>query len=131
MADLLFSPSVPPPPASPDPVRGGRHRLDALHERAHRPHWERHRFYQNINRDVRPSELFSRHITGCFISDTKAIANRHAIGIDHITWESDYPHSDSSWPNSRDLATMAFQDVPDEEVRSIVELNARRPFNFS
>ncbi|NED60919.1 amidohydrolase, partial [Streptomyces sp. SID10244] len=63
--------------------------------------WEKHRFYQNIDQSVRPSELFARHIFGCFIDDEFGVANRHAVGIDNITWEGDYPHSDSNWPNSR------------------------------
>ena len=27
-----------------------------------------------------------------------ASSRRDAIGVDSITWECDYPHSDSSWP---------------------------------
>ena len=63
--------------------------------------WNKHRFYQNINQTVRPSELFSKHLFGCFIDDQHGLASRHEVGIDNITWECDYPHSDSNWPNSR------------------------------
>ena len=59
-----------------------------------------------------------------------ACPNRHVVGIDNITWECDYPHSDSYWPNSRKHAEFRFQDVPDDEVVKIVETNARRLFNF-
>jgi predicted TIM-barrel fold metal-dependent hydrolase len=92
--------------------------------------WERHKYYTGVNRDVRPSDLFRRHIWGCFIDDEFGIANRHAIGVDRITWECDYPHSDSNWPEARKRAAEALADVPDDEVHRIVELNARALFRF-
>jgi len=92
--------------------------------------WERHRWYQNVVKDVRPSDLFRKHIYGCFIDDTFGIRSRHDIGLDNITWECDYPHSDSYWPHSRDYAAKVLADVPDDEVHKIVETNARRLFAF-
>lgn len=86
--------------------------------------WERHRFYQDINQDVKPSELFARNIWGCFITDDVGVALRDVIGVDRLTWESDYPHSDSNWPKSRAIAEKAFADVPDADVRKIVQDNA-------
>jgi predicted TIM-barrel fold metal-dependent hydrolase len=92
--------------------------------------WERHRYYTDIDKDTRPSDLFRKHVWGCFIDDEFGLANRHAIGIERITWEGDYPHSDSNWPNSRQRAAEVLADVPDEEVHRIVELNARELFCF-
>jgi predicted TIM-barrel fold metal-dependent hydrolase len=92
--------------------------------------WERHRYYSGIDKDTRPSDLFRKHVWGCFIDDEFGLANRHAIGIERITWEGDYPHSDSNWPNSRQRAAEVLADVPDEEVHRIVELNARELFCF-
>ncbi|MET0145729.1 MAG: amidohydrolase family protein [Ilumatobacteraceae bacterium] len=92
--------------------------------------WERHRHYNNINFDTRPSDLFRSNIWTCFIDDLQGIEMRHAIGIDHITWESDYPHADSNFPHSREAAAKHFVNVPDDEVHKIVELNARRLFHF-
>jgi hypothetical protein len=79
---------------------------------------------------VKPSELFQRNIAGCFIEDEVGIGDRHRIGVHHITWECDYPHSDSFWPKSRARAEEMFADVPDEEVHQMVELNARRWYSF-
>jgi len=92
--------------------------------------WDRHRWYQNIDREVRPSELFRQHFYGCFIDDEHGLANRHQIGIDRITLEIDYPHSDSNWPNSRKRAAEVLAHVPDDEVEMIVETNARRMLRF-
>lgn len=92
--------------------------------------WERHRYYQPIDFDTRPSELFRKHFYGCFIDDEHGLANRHMIGIDRITLETDFPHSDSSWPNSRKRAAEVLANVPDDECALIVEENARRMLRF-
>jgi predicted TIM-barrel fold metal-dependent hydrolase len=92
--------------------------------------WEKHRWYQKIDFDTRPSDLFRKHFWGCFIEDAFGVKNRHAIGIDRICMEIDYPHSDSVWPNSRKIAAQTLKDVPDDEVAKIVELNARTMLSF-
>ena len=92
--------------------------------------WERHKYYTGIDQDARPSDLFREHIYGCFISDAAGIAVRHEIGIDNLTWECDYPHSDSFWPESRARFAEVVADVPDADVHKISELNARALFNF-
>ncbi len=92
--------------------------------------WERHRWYQDIDRVTRPSDLFRRHFYGCFIDDNFGLQVRDTIGVDNITFEVDYPHSDSQWPNSRRYAAKAFEGVPDDQVHRIVELNTRKLFRF-
>jgi hypothetical protein len=92
--------------------------------------WDRHRWYQNVVKDVRPSDLFRKHIYGCFIDDVAGLKMRHDIGIGNITWECDYPHSDSYWPHSRRYAEKLFADVADDEVHQMVERNSRALFNF-
>jgi predicted TIM-barrel fold metal-dependent hydrolase len=92
--------------------------------------WERHRWYQDIDSDTRPSDLFAQHFYGCFIDDKFGIAVRDVIGVDNLTFEVDYPHSDSQWPNTRKFAAQAFEDVDDDDVHRIVELNTRKLFRF-
>jgi predicted TIM-barrel fold metal-dependent hydrolase len=92
--------------------------------------WDRHRWYNDINREIPPSELFKDHIFGCFIYDDAGIEARHRIGVDQIMFESDYPHSDSNWPHTRKMLAASLTDVPDDEARKIVELNARRVYNW-
>jgi len=92
--------------------------------------WDRHRWYNDINREIPPSELFKDHIFGCFIYDDAGIEARHRIGVDQIMFESDYPHSDSNWPHTRKMLAASLADVPDDEARKIVELNARRVYNW-
>jgi predicted TIM-barrel fold metal-dependent hydrolase len=92
--------------------------------------WEKHRWYQDIAMDDRPSDLFKKHFWGCFIDDQHGLNNRYDIGVDRLLLEIDYPHSDSNWPNSRKRAAETLADVPDEEVHAICELNARAVLRF-
>jgi predicted TIM-barrel fold metal-dependent hydrolase len=130
MADLLFSPVFHKfPDLKVCLSEGGVGWIPYLLERSDAT-WERHRFYQNINQDMRPSELFARNIWGCFIQDEFGVINREHIGVNKLLWECDYPHSDSNWPNSRKVVHEHMLDVPDEDVHKIVELNARELFRF-
>ncbi|WP_194830008.1 amidohydrolase family protein [Nocardia sp. XZ_19_231] len=129
-ADLLYSPVFHRHPKLKVGLsEGGIGWMPYLLERADGT-WERHRFYQNVNQDVRPSELFNKHFHGCFIDDKFGVSVRHQIGIERITWECDYPHSDSYWPKSRAYAAEVLAEVPDDEVHQMVELNTRRLYNF-
>jgi len=129
-ADWLFSPALHKHPKLKIGLsEGGVGWMPYLVERAGYV-WRKHKYYQNINQDVPPLELFKKHFHGCFIEDDFGLENRHTIGVDRITWECDYPHSDSFWPASRKRATEAFANVPDDEVHQIVELNARRLYNL-
>ena len=129
-ADLLFSPVFHRHPNLKVALaEGGIGWVPYLLERADYV-WDRHRFYQNVNQDVKPSDLFRRNIWGCFIDDVHGLTNRYEVGVDRITWECDYPHSDSNWPNSRKRAVEVFADVPDDEVARMVEWNARELLHF-
>ncbi|WP_017936738.1 amidohydrolase family protein [Nocardioides sp. Iso805N] len=108
---------------------GGIGWLPYISERAHET-WSRHRWYQDIDKATDPADLIRKHFYGCFISDYFGVKNRHEIGIDRLTVEVDYPHSDSNWPNSRKILAEQFVDVPDDEVHQMVELNAREVFRF-
>ena len=45
-------------------------------------------------------------------------------------FESDYPHSDSNWPHSREMLAKSLADVPDDVARKIAEDTARRVYDF-
>ncbi|ROO88030.1 amidohydrolase family protein [Actinocorallia herbida] len=130
LVDLCFSPVFHRhPKLRVSLAEGGIGWMPYLLERADHT-WERQRFWQDINQEVRPSELFRRNIWGCFIVDGVGVDLRHSIGIDRIMWEADFPHSDSMWPNSRKILAEAMADVPDAEAQAIAELNARHVFRL-
>jgi len=80
--------------------------------------------------DKLPSQVFNEHILTCFIDDAVGMEVRHHLNGDHIHWECDYPHSDSTWPNAPEMAMKYFGDVSDEEINKITHLNAMRNFSY-
>jgi predicted TIM-barrel fold metal-dependent hydrolase len=80
--------------------------------------------------DKLPSEVFLERIVTCFIDDAFGIENRGELNVDMITWECDYPHSDSTWPLAPETVGVYLDDVPDGEVAKITHRNAMRLFSF-
>lgn len=50
--------------------------------------------------DLLPSDVFRRNFWTCFIDDAHGLEHLDVMGRDHVMWEVDYPHSDSTWPQS-------------------------------
>jgi predicted TIM-barrel fold metal-dependent hydrolase len=80
--------------------------------------------------DKLPSQLFRERIITCFIDDPVGVEVRHRVGIDTITWECDYPHSDSTWPQSPETVMKSLAGVPDNEINQMTHENAMRFFQF-
>jgi len=80
---------------------------------------------------LKPSEYFRRQMYCTFIDDSFGVASRHWIGVDNIMWSSDYPHTASTWPHSRDLIARDFKDVSEVEKRKIVRENAAQLYGFN
>ncbi len=66
----------------------------------------------------------------CFIDDPAGMEVRHRIGVDSMTWECDYPHSDSTWPQSPERLMKSLDGVSDEEIDAITHRNAMRHFRY-
>ncbi|MFN6550377.1 amidohydrolase family protein [Mycolicibacterium septicum] len=79
-----------------------------------------------------PSEVFREHFLTCFISDPVGVALRDKIGIDNISWEADYPHSDSMWPGAPEELwnVLTENNVPDDEINKMTHENAMRWYSF-
>ncbi|MFM2073038.1 MAG: hypothetical protein RLZZ623_3302 [Actinomycetota bacterium] len=71
-----------------------------------------------------PSTYFHRNVWMCFFKDQTGIDMRDKIGIDRITFETDYPHSDSTWPDTRAVAAKLLDGLSDDEIYRIVRGNA-------
>ncbi|ADP81316.1 amidohydrolase family protein [Pseudofrankia inefficax] len=80
--------------------------------------------------DKLPSEVFLDRVVTCFIDDGFGVENRHRLNIDMITWECDFPHSDSTWPSSPEALGKYLGGVPDQEIAKITHENALRVFSF-
>jgi predicted TIM-barrel fold metal-dependent hydrolase len=80
--------------------------------------------------DKLPSEVFNEHVLTCFIDDKFGLASREYLNMDMVTWECDYPHSDSNWPKSPEILEQSVLGLTDEEIDKITHLNAMHHYNF-
>lgn len=76
-------------------------------------------------------ELYRDHVFGCFIDDVHGLANLDVIGEDNVMIETDYPHSDSTWPHSIKLAKERLAHLDPMVQHKILRGNAERLFQFS
>jgi predicted TIM-barrel fold metal-dependent hydrolase len=88
--------------------------------------WEENRGWGGIADKVPepPSEVFKKHVYGCFFDDPHGLQNLDAIGEDNVTYESDYPHSDSTWPHTAKIAADQMAHLSDAQVYKLVRGNA-------
>ena len=64
--------------------------------------WSDRPVYGNIEQLTAPPSSYMRgRVYGCVFDDVVGLKLRSQIGIDQIMFETDYPHGDSTWPNSR------------------------------
>jgi predicted TIM-barrel fold metal-dependent hydrolase len=82
-----------------------------------------------LSMDVRT--IFREHVFGCFIEDRAGIAALDVIGADNVMIETDYPHSDSTWPNSIEYARKQLAGLDDATTYQILRGNAERLFRFT
>ena len=79
-----------------------------------------------------PSEVFLEHVVLCYISDAVGVRLAREIGVDRITVEIDYPHSDTTWPRAPERLMDEFEgsDLTDGEIDKITHLNAMEHFSY-
>jgi Amidohydrolase len=73
----------------------------------------------------RPSALVAERVSATFLDDPNAIRWREQIGVSRLLWQSDFPHGDGFWPDSRRHLETALAGVSDAHARQIAEENAR------
>lgn len=78
-----------------------------------------------------PSEVLRRNFWFCSIDDPSLVPLRHVIGVENIMVESDYPHADSTWPDTQSVLAASMGHLPDEELRAIAAGNAARLFGHA
>ncbi|HEY6532493.1 MAG TPA: amidohydrolase family protein [Acidimicrobiales bacterium] len=78
--------------------------------------------------DKMPSDVFREHSLACFISDPTTLKLYKDIGIDIIAFETDYPHSDSLWPDAPEFLLQQCQDagLSDADINKVTWENVAR-----
>ncbi|MFM2070557.1 MAG: hypothetical protein RLZZ623_820, partial [Actinomycetota bacterium] len=78
------------------------------------------------------TEIWKKNFLGCFITEPTNLRLVDRIGEHTVAWECDYPHSDSTWPNSPETLMAEFVAVgtSDELIDKITWENACRFYNW-
>jgi predicted TIM-barrel fold metal-dependent hydrolase len=90
--------------------------------------WRDHRAWVGVKDIVPepPSTYYYRQVFGCFFKDRHGLESLARVGVDNITFETDYPHTDSTWPETKQIATDMMSDLDDDAIYKIVRGNAIR-----
>ena len=93
---------------------------------------DRHNGWMQLERPqgLSPTELFHERILVCFINDRIGVRLLDEFSPTQVCWESDYPHSDSSWPEGPEKLWALVQDLDPELVANITHRNAMLHYQF-
>jgi predicted TIM-barrel fold metal-dependent hydrolase len=78
--------------------------------------------------DLTPAEVLQRNFWFCALEDPSNFQLRRRIGVENLLLEADYPHLDSTWPNTQAVVEEAIGTFPDDEIRKITWENASTLF---
>ena len=87
-------------------------RLDATFEKHSRPH-------PSYSIKTPPSELFRRQVYATFEEEPLGPELLPLLPARNFMWASDYPHPDSTWPDSRKAIDHALGSLPAETVQLV------------
>ena len=77
--------------------------------------WHKHRHWTKNALVEPPSHYMARQVYGTFLDDVVGVATRDFAGAGNIMWSSDYPHSETTWPDSREVIEKNFAGVPEAD----------------
>jgi len=77
-----------------------------------------------------PSDFYRRNVVLSFQEDAIGVRLRDVIGVGNMMWGSDYPHSESTFPQSRKILAEILAGVPDADRSKIVGENTARVYAF-
>ena len=78
-----------------------------------------------------PTQIFKDQIFTCFFYDFVGVQAMKDLGaVDNMLIEMDYPHTDSTWPNSLRLALEQVAGLTDEDKWKVLAGNAMRIHKF-
>jgi hypothetical protein len=80
----------------------------------------------------RPTSYLDGRVVGCIFDDETGLANRDRIGMDKITFEVDFPHADSTYPETERVATEICRNagLNADEIYRLMRGNAIRAFGL-
>jgi len=103
------------------------------------PHWmqrmdhaqQKFGAMMDVPLSLSPSEYVRRQVWLSFLDDPMGAESSEWIGQDTFMWGSDFPHGDSTWPNSLKVIDKNFGALPEDVSRKILHDNAARLYHIN
>lgn len=92
--------------------------------------WERQRHWVGSTIKHKPSVYMDLNCYHSFIDDPVGVSLRNWPGAKNIMWSSDYPHSETTFPNSLEVIDRNFKGVPEDEKRWMISGCAHTLYNL-
>jgi uncharacterized protein len=92
--------------------------------------FKRHRHREKIGIDKLPSEYFYRQVYATFFNDHVGGKLFSWWGTDNCMWSNDYPHQNSTWPNSRAVIDRDMGHLPAADRDKLLNVNVRKLYNL-
>jgi predicted TIM-barrel fold metal-dependent hydrolase len=108
-------------------------------------HWAKQMSTTFYNNDVQTEQVMADldtlnvretirdHIFGCFIEESSGLRSLDIIGEDNVMCETDYPHSDTTWPDCIGVARKLLDDagLSADTQYKILRGNAEKLYRFT
>jgi predicted TIM-barrel fold metal-dependent hydrolase len=100
--------------------------LDRLDRVYHKSRWQD----RGMPLEELPSHYWHQNMGATFEEDELGLELRHHIGVDNMFWATDYPHPDSTWPDSQRVVREQFASCDEQERSKMVSDNAARLYRL-
>ena len=86
--------------------------------------------WDKVGLKLKPSEYVRRNVWVTFQDDMIGPMTWRYFGADNYMWASDFPHADSTWPNSLKVIAKDFEGIPDDVTRKMTCDNAAKLYRM-
>jgi len=92
--------------------------------------FKRHRHAEKLTIDKLSSEYFKRQVYATFFNDHVGGRLFSWWGADNCMWSNDYPHQNSTWPNSRDVIARDMGHLAAADRAKLLNTNVTKLYNL-
>jgi predicted TIM-barrel fold metal-dependent hydrolase len=94
--------------------------------------YDRLRHLEGLTLPMLPSEYMRQNVWATFQFENSTVAfTSQAYSPERMMWSSDYPHTDSPWPRSREFIADALQNLSTEDATKITSTNAAQLYGIN
>ena len=90
----------------------------------------RRRHVEKVPMKKLPSEYFKNQVYATFFNDHVGGQMFNWWGSDNCMWSNDYPHQNSTWPNSRDVITRDMAHLTPADRAKLLSTNVTKLYNL-